>query len=213
MPSTGKGLSGLVQAFLFYSFAAVLIGAALGIIFGRNPVHAAMFLVLAFFQSAVLWLLAEAEFLAIVLVLVYVGAVMVLFLFVVMMLDINVERVTASYARYLPLGVLIAGLMVIELVLVIWGRAGETPPQGGFAATPEGYSNTEALGAVLYTEHVYAFEIAAVILLLAIVAAITLTMRRRPGLKQQDVARQVSVRASDRVRIVKMAAEKREDLE
>ena len=203
----------MFHAALFYVFATVLIGAALGVIFARNPVHAVMFLVLAFFQSAVLWLLAEAEFLAIVLVLVYVGAVMVLFLFVVMMLDINVERVAASYAKYLPLGVLVAGLMVVELVLVIWGRAGHSAPSGGFAATPEGYSNTEALGAVLYTEHVYAFEIAAVILLLAIVAAITLTMRRRPGLKQQDIAKQVAVRAKDRVRIVKMASEKKEGAE
>jgi NADH-quinone oxidoreductase subunit J len=203
----------LFQAALFYLFAAVLIGAALGVIFARNPVHGVMFLVLAFFQSAVLWLLAEAEFLAIVLVLVYVGAVMVLFLFVVMMLDINVERVQASYAKYLPLGILVAGLMVIELALIIWGSAGYTAPSGGFAATPEGYSNTEALGAVLYTEHVYAFEIAAVILLLAIVAAITLTMRKRPGLKQQDVAAQVAVRAKDRVRVVKMPAETREATE
>jgi NADH-quinone oxidoreductase subunit J len=200
----------LFHAALFYLFSIVLIGAALGVVFARNPVHGVMFLVLAFFQSAVLWLLAEAEFLAIVLVLVYVGAVMVLFLFVVMMLDINVERVQAKYAQYLPLGVLVAGLMVIELALIIWGRAGYAAPSGSFAAKPDGYSNTEALGAVLYTEHVYAFEIAAVILLLAIVAAITLTMRRRPGLKQQDVAAQVAVRAKDRVRIVKMPAESRE---
>ena len=200
----------MFHAALFYLFATVLIGAALGVIFARNPVHAVMFLVLAFFQSAVLWLLAEAEFLAIVLVLVYVGAVMVLFLFVVMMLDINVERVQASYAKYMPLGILVAGLMVIELALIIWGRAGYSAPSGNFAPTPEGYSNTEALGAVLYTEHVYAFEIAAVILLLAIVAAITLTMRKRPGLKQQDIAAQVAVRAKDRVRIVKMPAEKKE---
>jgi NADH-quinone oxidoreductase subunit J len=200
----------LFHALLFYFFATVLIGAALGVIFARNPVHAVLFLVLAFFQSAVLWLLAEAEFLALVLVLVYVGAVMVLFLFVVMMLDINVERVSGGYAKYLPLGVLVAGLMVVELALIIWGRSGYSAPSGGFAATPEGYSNTEALGAVLYTEHVYSFEIAAVILLLAIVAAITLTMRKRPGLKQQNISEQVAVRAKDRVRIVKMDSEKRE---
>ena len=198
----------MFHAILFYFFAAVLIGAAAGVIFSRNPVHAVMFLVLAFFQSAVLWLLAEAEFLAIVLVLVYVGAVMVLFLFVVMMLDINVERVTVPFTKYLPLGIAVAGLMVMELIMIIWGRASDANLTGGFAPTPEGYSNTEALGAVLYTEHVYAFEIAAVILLLAIIAAITLTMRKRPGLKQQDVARQVSVRAADRIRIVKMPAEK-----
>jgi NADH-quinone oxidoreductase subunit J len=197
----------LFQAFLFYSFSAVLIGAALGVIFSRNPVHAVMFLVLAFFQSAVLWLLAEAEFLAIVLVLVYVGAVMVLFLFVVMMLDINVERVTGGFTRYAPAGLVVAALLVIELVQVIWVRAKGDGATLGFAATPEGYSNTKALGAVLYTEHVYAFELAAVILLLAIIAAITLTMRKRPGLKQQDISRQVSVRSRDRVRIVKMDAE------
>jgi len=198
----------LFHAILFYFFAAVLIGAALGVIFSRNPVHAVMFLVLSFFQSAVLWLLIEAEFLAIVLVLVYVGAVMVLFLFVVMMLDINVEEISGGYTRYLPLGVLFAVLMVIELIQIIWMRSSPEMSSAGFASTPEGYSNTEALGAVLYTEHVYAFEIAAVILLLAIVAAITLTMRKRPGLKQQNIAAQVAVRSSDRIRIVKMDAEK-----
>ncbi len=169
-----------------------------------------MLLVLAFFQSAILWLLAEAEFLAIVLVLVYVGAVMVLFLFVVMMLDINVERVRGGLTRYAPLGLVIAGLMVVELVQVIWMRGRTDAGIGGFQATLDGYSNTEALGAVLYTEHVYAFEIAAVVLLLAIVAAITLTMRKRPGLKLQNIAQQVSVKAEDRLRIVKMKSEKRQ---
>ncbi len=198
----------MFHAILFYLFAAVLVGAALGVIFSRNPVHGVMFLVLAFFQSAVLWLLIEAEFLAIVLVLVYVGAVMVLFLFVVMMLDINVEEVSGAFTRYLPLGVLIAVLMVTELIQIIWFRSAGELTGAGFAATPEGYSNTKALGSVLYTEHVYSFEIAAVILLLAIVAAITLTMRKRPGLKQQDISAQVAVRAVDRIRIVKMDAEK-----
>ena len=197
----------MFHAILFYCFAAVLVCAALGVIFSRNPVHSVMFLVLAFFQSAVLWLLAEAEFLAIVLVLVYVGAVMVLFLFVVMMLDVNVERVRGGFTRYAPLGVIIAALIVIELSQVIWARGQGAAGEMGFAATPEGYSNTKALGAILYTEHVYAFEIAAVILLLAIIAAITLTMRKRPGLKQQNIARQVSVRSVDRVRIVKMESE------
>jgi NADH-quinone oxidoreductase subunit J len=200
----------LFQAILFYFFAAVLFGAALGVIFSRHPVHAVMFLVLAFFQSAVLWLLAEAEFLAIVLVLVYVGAVMVLFLFVVMMLDVNVERVKSGLTRYAPFGLLIAVLLVVELVQVIWLRGRGDAGIGGFKATPEGYSNTEALGAVLYTEHVYAFEIAAVVLLLAIVAAITLTMRKRPGLKIQDISKQVSVKAADRIRIVSMESEKRQ---
>jgi NADH-quinone oxidoreductase subunit J len=200
----------LFHAILFYCFATILIGAALGVIFSRNPVHAVMFLVLAFFESAMLWLLIEAEFLAIVLVLVYVGAVMVLFLFVVMMLDIDVERMKGGYTRYLPLGLIIAGLMVVELMQIIWWRSSADIASGGFVATPEGYSNTEALGAVLYTEHVYAFEIAAVILLLAIVAAISLTMRKRPGLKKQNIAEQVAVRASDRIRIVKMKSEGQE---
>ncbi len=200
----------MFHAILFYCFATILIGAALGVIFSRNPVHAVMFLVLAFFESAMLWLLIEAEFLAIVLVLVYVGAVMVLFLFVVMMLDIDVERMQGGYTRYLPLGLIIAGLMVVELMQIIWWRSSADIASGGFVATPEGYSNTEALGAVLYTEHVYAFEIAAVILLLAIVAAITLTMRKRPGLKKQNIAEQVAVRASDRIRIVKMDTEGQE---
>ena len=200
----------MFYAILFYSFATILIGAAVGVIFSRNPVHAVMFLVLAFFESAMLWLLIEAEFLAIVLVLVYVGAVMVLFLFVVMMLDIEVERTEGGYTRYLPLGLVIAGLMVIELMQIIWWRSSADVASGGFVATPDGYSNTEALGAVLYTEHVYAFEIAAVILLLAIVAAVTLTMRKRPGLKRQNISEQVAVKASDRLRIIKMDAEGQE---
>ncbi len=200
----------MFQAVLFYFFAAVLFAAALGVIFSRNPVHAVLFLVLAFFQSAVLWLLAEAEFLAIVLVLVYVGAVMVLFLFVVMMLDVNVERERGGLTRYAPFGLLVATLMIVELVQVIWMRGSTDAGIGGFQPTPDGYSNTEALGAVLYTEHVYAFEIAAVILLVAIVAAITLTMRKRPGLKLQNIAQQVSVKAKDRLRIVQMKSEKRQ---
>ena len=188
----------------------MLIGAALGVIFSRNPVHAVMFLVLAFFNSAVLWLLAEAEFLAIVMVLVYVGAVMVLFLFVVMMLDINIEQVKGGLARYAPLGFLVAAVMVVELLQVVWLKSQAVFTAEGFVAMPEGYSNTKALGAVLYTEHVYAFELAAIVLLLAIIAAITLTMRRRPNLKVQDVAKQVAVRREDRVRIVKMDAEERQ---
>ena len=201
----------LFQSILFYAFSAVLLGAAVGVIVSRNPVHSVMFLVLAFFQSAILWLLAEAEFLAIVLVLVYVGAVMVLFLFVVMMLDINVEVVRKGLTRYAPLGVGVALLMAIEMIQLIWlkGQAGGAA-ELAFAPYPEGYSNTKALGSVLYTEHVYAFEIAAVILLLAIVAAITLTMRRRPGLKVQDISKQVAVKAGDRLKVVKMDAEKKQ---
>jgi NADH-quinone oxidoreductase subunit J len=199
----------LLHTVLFYAFATVLIGAAIGVIFARNPVHAVMFLVLAFFQSALLWMLAEAEFLAIVLVLVYVGAVMVLFLFVVMMLDINVEAVRRGFDRYAPLGIVVALLMAFELIQVIWLRSSGDLATGTFVPYAEGYNNTKALGAILYTEHVYAFEIAAVILLLAIVAAITLTMRKRPGLKVQDIASQVAVRSEDRLRIVKMDAEQK----
>lgn len=200
----------MFQSIMFYTFALIMLGAATGVVFSRNPVHAVMFLVLTFFQSAVLWLMAEAEFLAIVLVLVYVGAVMVLFLFVVMMLDVNIEAAKRSLTRYAPFGIGIALLMVVELMQLIWSRGHRFAGTGGFAATPEGYSNTKALGAVLYTEHVYAFEIAAVILLLAIVAAITLTMRKRPGIKVQNIAEQVAVRAKDRIRVVKMDAEKRQ---
>jgi NADH-quinone oxidoreductase subunit J len=200
----------MLHSVLFYVFALCMLGAAMGVVFARNPVHSVMFLVLTFFQSALLWLLAEAEFLAIVLVLVYVGAVMVLFLFVVMMLDVNIEAAKRGIARYAWLGIGVALLMAIELVQLIWLRSQGVASTGGFVATPEGYSNTKALGAVLYTEHVYAFEIAAVILLLAIVAAITLTMRKRPGIKVQDIAAQVAVRAKDRVRLVKMDAEKKQ---
>jgi len=198
----------LIAGVLFYAFAAVLVVAALGVITSRNPVHAALFLVLAFVQSAFLWLLIEAEFLAIVLVLVYVGAVMVLFLFVVMMLDINVEELRKGFTRYLPLSAAVALIVVLEIGHVIWFRSEGLK----FLAAPQGfpadYSNTKELGAVLYTQHVYAFEIASFILLLAIVAAITLTMRKRPGQKVQDIAKQVAVRREDRVRIVKVEASK-----
>ena len=200
----------MLHSVLFYMFALVMLGAACGVVFSRNPVHSVMFLVLTFFQSAILWLMIEAEFLAIVLVLVYVGAVMVLFLFVVMMLDVNIEAAKRGIARFAWVGIGIALLMVVELMQLIWLRSQDLVTNTGFAATPDGYSNTKALGAVLYTEHVYAFEIAAVILLLAIVAAITLTMRKRPGLKVQDIAAQVAVRAKDRVRVVKMDAEKKQ---
>jgi NADH-quinone oxidoreductase subunit J len=200
----------MLHSILFYVFAAIMFGAALGVILSRNPVHSVMFLVFTFFNAAILWLLAEAEFLAIVLVLVYVGAVMVLFLFVVMMLEVNIEAAKRGLTRYAPLGIGLALVMAIELINVIWLREQGQELTTGFVATPEGYNNTKALGSVLYTEHVYAFEIAAVILLLAIIAAITLTMRRRPGLKVQNISKQVAVRAKDRVRVVKMDAEKKQ---
>jgi NADH-quinone oxidoreductase subunit J len=200
----------MLHSILFYVFALAMLGAAMGVVFSRNPVHGVMFLVLTFFQSALLWILIEAEFLAIVLVLVYVGAVMVLFLFVVMMLEVDVEAARRGLTRYAPFGIAIALIMAFELVQLIWLRGQGAASSSGFAATPEGYNNTKALGAVLYTEHVYAFEIAAVILLLAIIAAITLTMRKRPGIKVQNIAAQVAVRAKDRVRIVKMKSEKKQ---
>jgi NADH-quinone oxidoreductase subunit J len=198
----------LITGALFYLFAAVLLVAALGVITSRNPVHAALFLVLAFVQSALLWLLIEAEFLAITLVLVYVGAVMVLFLFVVMMLDINVEELRKGFTRYLPIGAAVALIVVFEIGHVIWFRSQGLQFLAAPQAMPADHSNTKELGAVLYTQHVYAFEIASMILLLAIVAAITLTMRKRPGHKVQDIMKQVAVRREDRVRIVKVEASK-----
>lgn len=197
-----------ITEILFYAFSAVLVVAALGVITARNPVHAALFLVFAFFNSAVLWLLMEAEFLAIVLVLVYVGAVMVLFLFVVMMLDVNLAQVKEGFTRYAPLGILIAVLVVVEIGSVVWVKqlGGEATPAAASLAV-EGYSNTRALGELLYTKYLYPFELAAMLLLLAIVAAIVLTMRQRAGLKVQDIGAQVAVRAKDRVRVVKMDAE------
>jgi NADH-quinone oxidoreductase subunit J len=199
----------LVQV-LFYAFSAVLIAAAVGVITSRNPVHSTLSLVLCFFQSAAIWLLIEAEFLAILLVLVYVGAVMVLFLFVVMMLDINLEELRRGFTRFAWLGWLTALLLIAQIVGVVWFKGLGVDATQGMAPLPLDYSNTKALGAVLYTEYIYVFELAAVLLLVAIVAAISLTMRERPGLKVQDVAKQVSVRREERVRLVKMAAEKRD---
>jgi len=188
---------------LFYAFSAVLIAAALGVILSRNPVHSALALVLAFFTSAALWLLIEVEFLAIVLVLVYVGAVMVLFLFVVMMLDINVEGLRSGFTRYAWLGALTALVVIVQMVSVYWVKGLGIDATQGAPPLPADYSNTRALGEVLYTQYVYPFELAAMLLLVAIVAAIALTMRRRPGVKAQDVAKQVAVRREDRVRLVK----------
>ena len=168
--------------------------------------HAALLLVLCFFTSASIWLLIEAEFLAVVLILVYVGAVMVLFLFVVMMLDINIEEVRARVTRYALFGGLVAGVVVFEIVSVVWTRSLGMDVTTGAQAQPAGYSNTAELGKLLYTQYVYAFELAAVLLLIAIVAAISLTMRKRAGLKQQNVSAQVAVRREDRVRIVKVEA-------
>jgi NADH-quinone oxidoreductase subunit J len=192
--------------YVFYFFASVLVFAAFMVITIRNPVKAALFLVLAFFSAAGLWALLEAEFLAIVLVLVYVGAVMVLFLFVVMMLDINLARLREGFGEYLPIGGLVAALMVIEMSLILSDGFG-----AGRALVPHpaDYSNTRELGRILYTAYAYPFEIAGAILLTAIVAAITLTMRRRPETKYQNPGQQVRVQRSERVRMVKMKSEKK----
>ncbi len=196
------------EPFVFYLFSAILLFAGLRVITARNPVHAALFLVLAFFTGAGLWLLLEAEFLAITLVLVYVGAVMVLFLFVVMMLDINLDKLREGFWDYLPLAAIVSVLMVLEMVVILGGKHfGLKQMPAPVAHGPE-YSNTKELGRLLYTEYVYPFEIAAVILLVAIVAAIALTMRRRKNTKYQNPAEQVRVKRSDRVRMVSMPAEK-----
>ncbi len=185
---------------LFYLFAAVTVFAALRVITARNPLHAVLFLVLAFVSSAGIWMLLEAEFLAIALVLVYVGAVMVLFLFVVMMLDINIERLRQNFLRWLPAGLLLAGLIGVQMVWVLSAKgisAGTTAVK--HAAD---YSNTKELGRLIYTDYVYPFELAAVLLLLAMVAAIALTLRKRRDAKRQDISKQLSVRRQDRVRIM-----------
>jgi NADH-quinone oxidoreductase subunit J len=182
----------------------VLLVSGVLVITARNPVHGVLFLVLAFFTAAAIWLLLRAEFLAIALVVVYVGAVMVLFLFVVMMLDINLERVREGFWRNLPLALVVGGILVIEMVAVLANRYyGAVPP-----AVSAGYSNTKALGRVLYTDYAYAFEIAAVLLLVAIIAAIALTLRRRKDSRYQDPSIQVRVRRQDRVRMVSMKVEK-----
>ena len=195
---------GFMQLVIFYIFAAVLLFSATMVITSKNPVHSAMFLVLSFFNAAAVWLMAEAEFLGVALIVVYVGAVMVLFLFVVMMLDINAATLREGFARYLPLGAAVGLVMILEMVLVVSSQQLESAAPAAVAA--EG-SNIEAIGRVLYTDFVYPFELAAIVLLVAIIAAILLTHRRRPGTKHQDPAKQVLVRKTDRLRIVKVASE------
>ncbi|OJW44518.1 MAG: NADH:ubiquinone oxidoreductase subunit J [Thiobacillus sp. 65-1059] len=193
---------------IFYFFAAILVFAGMRVVTARNPVHAALFLVLAFFTAAGLWILLEAEFLAITLVLVYVGAVMVLFLFVVMMLDIKLDKLREGFWDYLPLAGFVSVLLVIEMALILGSRHFGLEVMGTPAPHPADYSNTKELGRLLYTDYVYAFELAAVILLVAIVAAIALTLRRRKDSKYIDPAAQSRVKRNDRLRIVKMQAEK-----
>jgi NADH-quinone oxidoreductase subunit J len=195
-----------VPTFIFYAFAAILIFAALRVVTTRNPVHAALWLVLCFFTAAGVWLLLRAEFLAITLVLVYVGAVMVLFLFVVMMLDVNFDGLRKNFRSYIPVGATVGLLVLLEMALVVVGSKvadGLAPP------APEG-SNTKALGRLIYVDYVYPFEIAAVLLLVAIIAAIALTHRRRRESKYQDPARQVKVRRQDRIRLLDLPPEKKE---
>jgi NADH-quinone oxidoreductase subunit J len=194
----------MFESAIFYAFGAVLLFAGLRVITARNPVHGALFLVLAFFTAAGLWLLLRAEFLAIALVVVYVGAVMVLFLFVVMMLDINLERVREGFWRNLPLALVVAVIMLLEMGGVLANHIYGTAPR----QLPAGYSNTKELGRLLYTHYAYAFEVAAVILLVAIIAAIALTLRRRKDTRAQDPAQQVRARREERVRLVTMPAEK-----
>ncbi len=195
---------------VFYMFAAITMLAALRVITARNPVHAALFLVLAFCSSAGIWILLEAEFLAITLVLVYVGAVMVLFLFVVMMLDINLEQLREGFWRWFPFGAMLAVVMVFQMIWVLGNRrTAETGAQ--VIKHAANYSNTKELGRLIYTDYVYPFELAAVLLLVAIVAAIALTLRRRKDVKSQEPNKQVLVKKVDRLRIISGVTEGKED--
>ncbi len=193
------------KTFLFYAFATVLTLAALRVVTARNPVHAALFLVLSFFSAAAIWMLLHAEFLAIVLVLVYVGAVMVLFLFVVMMLDVNMDRMREGFWGYLPLAAFVGAVIVLEMAFVLI-KTFMVPERLAPAVTPT--SNTRELGLMIFNQYLLAFEIAAAILLLAMIAAVVITMRHRKDVKAQNPAQQVAVKRSDRVRIVKMASER-----
>ena len=200
----------MLETIIFYFFAIITVASATAVVTVKNPVHAALSLVLTFFTSAVIWMTLEAEFLAITLVLVYVGAVMVLFLFVVMMLDINIARMREGFSRVLPLGIIVAAIMLV----LMWSVVTSDYFSIEVLAKPESraadYSNTKALGGVLYTDYVFAFEIAAVILLVAIIAAISLTMRKRPQTKYQKPSDQIKVRKADRLRIVKMPSSGKE---
>ena len=188
----------------FYAFAAMAIGAAVGVISVRNPVQAALLLVLTFFSVACTWILAGAEFLGIALILVYVGAVMVLFLFVVMMLDIDVAPLREGFVRYLPVGLIVAVIMLVEICLLIGVKVQVQAPLAADAAAAADIPNTTWLARSLFTDFLLPFEVAAVILTIAVVAAVMLTLRRRTGVKHQDPAAQSRVRASDRLRMVKM---------
>ncbi|OSZ67746.1 NADH-quinone oxidoreductase subunit J [Hydrogenophaga sp. IBVHS2] len=193
------------QTGFFYLFAAVLLFAAYRVITARNPVHAVLYLMLSFSQASALWLLLKAEFLGITLVLVYLGAVMVLFLFVVMMLDINMDALRQGFWKHFPVAALLGGIVAAELIAVLWVGFPTVPVSGAVPATAE-VSNTHALGVLLYTEYLYPIQVAAVILLVAMVAAIALTLRQRKDSKAINPSLQVHVRASDRLVVVPMAA-------
>ena len=198
----------MIETAIFYFFSALTVISAASVVTVRNPVHAALFLVLTFFSTAFIWMLLEAEFLAITLVLVYVGAVMVLFLFVVMMLDINIARIREGFIKFLPVGIALALIMFGLIYYVLSGDQFSLESMQAPVAKAADYSNTKELGKILYTEYVFAFEIAAVILLVAIIAAISLTFRRRPGTRYQNPTEQMKVQKQDRLRIIKMEAEK-----
>jgi NADH-quinone oxidoreductase subunit J len=202
------------QTFLFYAFAAILVFAGVRVVTARNPVHAVLWLVLAFFTAAAHWLMLQAEFLAIVLVLVYVGAVMVLFLFVVMMLDVNFDSMRRQFRSYVPVGATVGALVLIEMALTLVGRRVDSgAAASGAAAVAAAGGNTKALGMLVYTEYVYPFEIAAVILLVAIIAAIALTHRKRRDSKYQKPGEQVKVRPRDRLRVLSIPSEKKQESE
>ena len=199
------------QLAAFWAFATVTVLAALGVILARNPVHAVLSLVLAFFSTACLWLLLQAEFLGVVLVLVYIGAVMVLFLFVVMMLDINTTPMREGFTRYLPLTGAVVVVMAAEMVLLIGGKRFDVGLSSVDPAVAAGKTNLQWIGETLFSKYILPFEIAAVVLTVALVVAVMLTLRRRPGTKHQDAGRQVAVRAEDRVRLVKVPSEPRQE--
>ncbi len=195
---------------LFLLFGAVMTVASVLVITSRNPVHAALFLVLAFFNAAGVWMLLQAEFLAITLILVYVGAVMVLFLFVVMMLDINIERLRQGFWSYLPLGLVVAAVMVFEMAVVVGGKHFSLEAMPAPAAAAAGASNTKSLAWLLFTDYAYPFEIASFVLLVAMLAAVALTLRQRGGNKAVDPAAQIKVKREDRVRMVSMTSERQD---
>ncbi len=205
-----SGLSKIMdfKSAIFYFLSAVMLFASVRVITARNPVHAVLFLVLAFFNASGIWMLLQAEFLAIALVMVYVGAVMVLFLFVVMMLDVDIARLREGFWNYLPLGAAIGFFMVLEMAFVLGGRYFSLDAMPSPADPGEGFSNTKVLGRLLFTDYVYPFELASVVLLVAIVAAILINQRRRSDSKSQSVPQQVAVKKEQRLRIVSMPAEK-----